>query len=67
VNGQTIHGMKDLIAAFDKPLGKFHKIEIDDHCYFGSTIIFDAKKAKQATQEIMTSFKIPSDRSDDLK
>ena len=67
VNGQPIHGMKDLIAAFDKPLGKFHKIEIDDTTYFGSTIIFDAKKAKQATQDIMTSFKIPSDRSDDLK
>jgi hypothetical protein len=67
VNDQPIHGMKDLIKAFDKPLGKFHKIKIDDHAFFGSTVIFDAKHAKKATEEIMSNFKIASDRSDDLK
>ena len=67
VNGQPIREMKDLITAFNKPLGRFHKIEIEDHSFFGSTIIFDAKNAKRATQEIMNNFKIPSDRSDDLK
>src|SRR5258708_1305192 len=59
VNGQPIHEMKDLISAFNKPLGKFHKVIIDDHAFFGSTIIFDAKKAKEATEEIMKTFKIP--------
>lgn len=67
VNGQPITEMKDLLAAFDNPRGKDHVIEVDDHDWFGSTIIVDAEKSKQATKEIMETFKISSDRSIDLK
>ncbi len=67
INGQPIKSMKDVVSAFNKPLGKFHKIEVDDHFYFGSTIIFNVKRAKQATDEVMQSLKIDSDRSEDLK
>lgn len=67
VNGQPIKNMKDVINAFNKPLGKFNKIVIDDHSYFGSTIIFDATGSKKATQEIMEQNKMTVDRSDDLK
>jgi hypothetical protein len=67
VNGQPVKSMKDVINAFGKPLGKFNKIIVDDHTFFGSTIIFDAKQSKKATEEIMKAFKIPVDRSDDLK
>ncbi len=67
VNGQPITEMKDLLAAFEKPLGKIHHIEVDDHDSFGSTVIVDAERARQATAEIMETFKIPSDRSEDLR
>jgi S1-C subfamily serine protease len=67
VNGRPITEMKDLLAAFQHPLGGYDVMEVDDHNWFGSTIIVDAKKAPQATREIMDTFKIPSDRSQDLK
>jgi S1-C subfamily serine protease len=67
VNGRPIKEMKDLLTALENPTGKYHVIEVDDHTWFGSTIVFDAETAKQATEEIMNSFKISSDRSQDLK
>lgn len=67
VNGKTIHEMKDLIDAFDHPMGNMDVIDVDDLAYFGSTVVIDAQKAKQATDEIMANFKILSDRSQDLK
>ena len=67
VNGKPISEMKDLIEAFKSPLGAYHVIEVDDHAWFGTKIVFDATKAAQATSEIMTEFKIPSDRSQNLK
>ncbi len=67
VNGRPISDMRDLIAAFDHPLGKYHVMEFDEHTWFGSTIVLDAARARQATQEILRTFKIPSDRSQDLK
>jgi S1-C subfamily serine protease len=67
VNGSPISEMKDLIEAFKHPIGGYQVIEIDDHAWFGTKIVFDAAKAQQATAEIMTQFKIPADRSQDLK
>jgi S1-C subfamily serine protease len=67
VNGRPISEMKDLIAAFQNPEGNYNIIELDDHVWFGSKIVFDAAKAQQATADIMAEFKIPADRSLDLK
>ena len=67
VNGRPIREMKDLIAAFAAPQGDYHVIEMDEHSWFGSRIVIDAKRAKQATDEVMAAFKIPADRSQDLK
>ncbi len=67
VNGRPISEIKDVVDAFDHPLGKYDVIEVDDHEWFGSTIILDAEKMKQATDEIMDTFKITDDRSADLK
>jgi S1-C subfamily serine protease len=66
VNGRPISDMKDLLDAFERPLDGYHVIEVDDHDWFGSTIIVDADKAKEATGEIMDTFKVPADRSKDL-
>lgn len=67
VNGRPITDMKDLLEALEHPAEGYDVIEIDDHDWFGSTIVVDADKTKQATDEIMDTFKIRSDRSEDLK
>jgi S1-C subfamily serine protease len=67
INGRPITEMKDVLEAFDHPLDGFDVMDIDDHDWFGSTIVIDAAKAKQATDEINQTFKILSDRSQDLK
>jgi len=67
VNGKAITEMKDLIEAFKNPVGGYHVIEVDDHAWFGTKIVLEASKAQQATAEIMAEFRIPSDRSEDLK
>ncbi len=67
VNGRPLLDMKDLLEALEKPLDGYDVIDIDEHEWFGSTIVVDANKTKQATKEIMDTFKIPTDRSKDLK
>ena len=67
VNGQPVAEMKDVIAAFGHPAGGNDIIEGDNHAWSGSIIVLNAKKAAQATQEILKTYHIPSDRSKDLK
>ncbi len=67
VNGHPIAEMKDLLEALKTPSGRYHVVEVDDFNWSGSRIIIDAEKEKQATGEIMDTFKILSDRSQDLK
>ncbi len=67
VNGRPVTGMKDLVEDFAHPEGKYDVIEFDDHSWTGSVIVFDARKAKKATRDIMRDLSIPADRSDDLK
>ena len=67
VNGRPVGDMKELLAAFAAPQGPYHVIELQDHAWFGSKIVIDAAKAPQATAQIMADFKIPADRSRDLK
>ena len=67
VNGIPITEMKDLIAAFQKPVDGRDLIEIDKAKEVGTLIVLDAAKSKQATAEILDRNNIPSDRSEDLK
>jgi len=67
VNGREITGIKDLVAALDHPVDRYQILEIDDHAWFGSSVVLDSEKAKIATQELMKNLRIPSDRSADLK
>lgn len=70
VNGRPISELKDVVEAFRHPLGSFHLVELDHAAgegdNFGNWIVLDAKEAKAATEEILKSFGIPKDRSDDL-
>lgn len=71
INGVNISEMKDVIDAFKKPLGNFHVIETDNFAAdvdsASSKIVIRADKADAANAEILKTFSIPSDRSDDLK
>jgi S1-C subfamily serine protease len=70
INGMPISEMKDVPEAFQHPLGAYDVIELDhttgDGDNFGNWIVLKADGADQATQEIMKSFGITKDRSDDL-
>jgi hypothetical protein len=70
INGKPISQMKDVPEAFAHPEGDYDVIELDhtsgDGDNFGNWIVLKAAGADQATREIMKSFGIPKDRSDDL-
>jgi len=71
INGLNISEMKDVIDAFKKPLGNFDVIETDDFAAdadrASSKIVIRADKADAANADILKTFDIPSDRSDDLR
>ena len=63
VNGKKISRMTDLIDAFEAHAGNFHVIE-DSH---GFQIILNKDSAEEALPRILRKYKIPSDRSENLK
>lgn len=67
VNGRSISDMGDLLEAFQHPVGKYQEIGVDDFDFFGTTIVLNAEDARKATPEILETFRIKSDRSEDLK
>ena len=71
VNGKPISELKDVVEAFRHPLGDFHVVELDhptgDGDNFGNWVVLKAEDAEKATNEILKSFDIPKDRSDDLE
>ncbi|HJT24257.1 MAG TPA: serine protease, partial [bacterium] len=70
VNGRPISKLQDVVEAFQHPLGDFHVVELDhptgEGDNFGNWVVLRAKDAEKATAEILKSFDIPKDRSDDL-
>ncbi len=72
LNGRAISGMKDFLAALDKPLaGNRHELELEHYSGWGENkgarIVFDADEARKAMPAIMSRYGVPFDRSDDLK
>ncbi|MBI3551183.1 MAG: hypothetical protein HY077_01590 [Elusimicrobia bacterium] len=78
INGRPITEMRDVIAAFEHPLGRHHVIEVDNHAgggqgaldyysNFGTQIVIDAEAAKRSGAEILARYSVPADRSPDLK
>jgi len=79
INGIAITEMRDVVRALEKPLGKFHVIETDDHgprsesrrsdyhSAHGTRIVIDASRAEKATSEVLAQHGIAADRSSDLK
>lgn len=67
VNGKQVGDIKELIEAFKHPMGNFHIIELEDFYSYGTRVVLDARKMDKANQEIMRTFSVPFDRSEDLR
>jgi len=71
VNGKAISELKDVVEALKRPQGGYDVIELDhptgDADNFGNWVVLKAKDAEKANAEILKSFDIAKDRSDDLE
>lgn len=67
VNGQAVGDMKDLVRALSRPQGRFLVVETDGLSSPGGLIVLDARKAEQANADILKTYGIEKDRSDDLR
>lgn len=63
VNGKKVSRMTDLVEAFETHHGTYHVIE-DIH---GFKITLNKQKATEANPRILSKYKIPADRSEDLQ
>ncbi|HET9870642.1 MAG TPA: trypsin-like peptidase domain-containing protein [bacterium] len=70
IDGMPITQLSDVPLAFQHPIHGYHVIELDetegDGADAGGQVVFAADGAEKATREIMKSFGISKDRSDDL-
>ncbi|MBI2070783.1 MAG: trypsin-like peptidase domain-containing protein [Elusimicrobia bacterium] len=77
INGVAIRDIRDVLDAVSKPQGDFHVIEIDHYSGSGgqsdydgdagTRVVVDAKATAKANEPILTRYRVPADRSDDLK
>jgi len=63
VNGRKISTLKDLVKAVEMNNEKYH-VFIDEH---GKEIVLDKAGASERSSIILNNYKVPSDRSEDLK
>jgi len=63
VNGEKIVDMKDLVAKIEKAEGEFVEIETEG----GDRLVFSRATAKDVTERVLKRYRIPGDRSDDLR
>jgi len=63
VNGKNVSSIEDLVRAIECNEGKYHIIVDED----GNQIVLEKSKVNERNQEILRKYKIPTDRSEDLK
>jgi len=63
VNGKKISTLRDLVSSVEQNEGKYH-IFIDEH---GKEIVLDKARTAERSDLILKKYKVPSDRSEDLK
>jgi S1-C subfamily serine protease len=64
VNGIKINKMRDLVDAFEKHDGNYHRILMEFH---DAEIVLSKKGLKRKSQNILQKYKVIADRSPDLK
>jgi len=62
-NGKKIANMRDLVEAIETHGGEYHTILNED----GFQITLSAENARQAAPAILARYRIPADRSTDLR
>jgi hypothetical protein len=68
VNGQPIREIRDVVRAVRKPSGKLHVVQFDNALYtFGSHVVLKASEVEQATREVLATYGVTRDRSEDLE
>jgi S1-C subfamily serine protease len=63
VNGENISNMKDLISKIEKTSSGYLELETEGRV----KIILDVARSRKASSEIMARYKIPYDKSEDLR
>jgi hypothetical protein len=67
VDGNVVRHLRDLITYLENPAGKararFARIELDD----GREVVLDRALAREQHAAILKKYRVPADRSDDLK
>lgn len=63
VNGNLVSGMKDLIEKIENIQGKYLEIELENK----QKILLDTDKSKNASPEILKRYKIPYEKSENLR
>ncbi len=63
INGTKIKNLKHLVGLIDKLKDKYLVITLDNH----KKIVMETEKARQATTRILRRYRIPADRSTDLR
>lgn len=70
IDGMPITDLKDVPEAFKHPVDGYHVIKLDESVGgkdpFGGWVVLKADGAEKANEEIMKTFGIAKDRSDDL-
>jgi S1-C subfamily serine protease len=64
VNGIKINKMRDLVDAFEKHDGNYHRILMEFH---NAELVLSIKGLKRKSQNILQKYKVTADRSPDLK
>jgi len=66
VNGVRITRTKDVIAAVERAVGRYHVIELEHASAMSARLVLDAAAARTAHPEILSRYGVGADRSPDL-
>ena len=67
VNGDKVRDLRHLVELVDGAEGEFLEFGIDDNNEWDSLMVFDLAALREATPRVMERYRIPVDRSEDLR
>jgi hypothetical protein len=67
VNGEKVRNLRHLVELIDGAKGEFLRFGIDGNHEWDSLLVLDLAALREATPRVMERYRIPADRSDDLR
>ncbi len=67
VNGEKVRNLRHLVELIDGAQGEFLRLGIDCDHEWDTLLVLDLAALREATPRVLERYRIPSDRSDDLK